>query len=249
MKNLENVIEVKNLNKSYGAHKVINNLSINIPKGKVTTILGFSGAGKSTLLKHLLGLVKPDSGEITIDGVELNKLSDQEIVKFRRKFGMLFQYAALFDSLSAFDNIAFPIKEFSNLSKIEIEKRVFELLKAVGIEESSAGKFPDELSGGMRKRVGLARALALNPKIILYDEPTTGLDPITTKMVNDLIKMTSEEGKDSRLTSIIISHDVKASLEISDYIAFLEKGEIVEYLPVDEFKKSENPNVLKFLTL
>ena len=249
MNNIDYVINVSNLNKSFGEHEVVKNLSIRVPRGKITTILGFSGAGKSTLLKHLLGLVKPDSGEIIIDGVNLGELEDMEIVAFRRKFGMLFQYAALFDSLTAFENIAFPIKEFSKLSMQEIDDRVSYLLKAVGIEEGSAHKFPDELSGGMRKRVGLARALALNPSIILYDEPTTGLDPITTKMVNDLIKKTSLEGKDRELTSIIISHDVKASLEISDYIAFLEKGEIVEYLPVEEFKKSENPNVLKFLTL
>ena len=249
MKNLDYVIEVTDLNKSYGSHKVVNNLSIKIPRGKITTILGFSGAGKSTFLKHLLGLVKPDSGKIVIDGVDLDGLDSEEIVKFRRKFGMLFQYAALFDSLTAFENIAFPINEFSKLKADEVEKKVISLLESVGIEKSSANKFPDELSGGMRKRVGLARALALNPAIILYDEPTTGLDPITTKMVNDLIRKTSVEGAEAQLTSIIISHDVKASLEISDYIAFLEKGEIVEYLPVEMFKKSENPNVLKFLTL
>jgi phospholipid/cholesterol/gamma-HCH transport system ATP-binding protein len=249
MNNIDYVINVSNLNKKFGEHEVVKNLSIRVPRGKITTILGFSGAGKSTLLKHLLGLVKPDSGEIIIDGVNLGELEDIEIVAFRRKFGMLFQYAALFDSLTAFENIAFPIKEFSNLNKQEIDDRVSSLLEAVGIEEGSAHKFPDELSGGMRKRVGLARALALNPSIILYDEPTTGLDPITTKMVNDLIKKTSVEGGERELTSIIISHDVKASLEISDYIAFLERGEIVEYLPVEEFKKSENPNVLKFLTL
>jgi len=242
-------IEVTNLKKRFGKHQVINDLSIKIPKGKITTILGFSGAGKSTLLKHFLGLIKPDSGEIYVDKLELSSLEDSELIIFRRKFGMLFQYAALFDSLTAFDNIAFPIREFSDLNNQEIEEKVNSLIQAVGLESHSAQKFPDELSGGMRKRVGLARALALNPSIMLYDEPTTGLDPITTKMVNDLIKKTSDDGSDRMLTSIIISHDVKASLEISDYIAFLEKGEIVEYLPVEDFKKSENPNVLKFLTL
>jgi len=242
-------IEVTNLKKRFGKHQVINDLSIKIPKGKITTILGFSGAGKSTLLKHFLGLIKPDSGEIYVDKLELSSLEDSDLIIFRRKFGMLFQYAALFDSLTAFDNIAFPIREFSDLNNQEIEEKVNSLIQAVGLESHSAQKFPDELSGGMRKRVGLARALALNPSIMLYDEPTTGLDPITTKMVNDLIKKTSDDGSDRMLTSIIISHDVKASLEISDYIAFLEKGEIVEYLPVEDFKKSENPNVLKFLTL
>lgn len=249
MSSMEFAIEVKELNKSFGDHRVIKNLNLSIPKGSITTILGFSGAGKSTLLKHFLGLVKPDSGSINVDGVDLSTLSSSKIVEFRRKFGMLFQYAALFDSLTAFENVAFPLREFADLDEQGIESTVNNLLNAVGLENSSANKFPDELSGGMRKRVGLARALALDPTIILYDEPTTGLDPITTKMVNDLIKKTSDEGHQKKLTSIIISHDVKASLEISDYIAFLEKGEIVEYLPVDKFKKSENPNVLKFLTL
>ena len=249
MTEFDYIVKVDKLNKKFGDHQVINELSINIPRGKITTILGFSGAGKSTLLKHLLGLIKPDSGKIIVDGTSVSDLTDREIVEFRRKFGMLFQYAALFDSLTAFENIEFPIKEFTNFTPRQIEDRVKYLLSAVGLESNSANKYPDELSGGMRKRVGLARALALNPTIILYDEPTTGLDPITTKMVNDLIKKTSDEGVENNLTSIIISHDVKASLEISDYIAFLEKGEIVEYLPVDKFKKSENPNVLKFLTL
>lgn len=242
-------VEVTNLNKSFGGLKVIDNLSIQIPEGKITTILGFSGAGKSTFLKHLLGLIYPDDGEIKVKGISLGNLDKFELVEFRQNFGMLFQYAALFDSFSAFENIAFPLREFTGLSEMKIKEKVFSLLEAVGLEENAAEKFPHELSGGMRKRVGLGRALALNPSIMLYDEPTTGLDPITTKMVNDLIKKTSDDGEKEKLTSIIISHDVKASLEISDYVAFLEKGRIVEYLPVAEFKKSENPNVLKFLTL
>ena len=249
MNQLNKIIHVDQVCKNYGKHRVLNNLTIQIPEGKITTILGFSGAGKSTLLKHLLGLIKPDTGKIVVDGQNINELNKFSLIEFRRKFGMLFQYAALFDSFSTFENIAFPLREFTKLNETEIKNKVDELLNSVGLDLDNANKFPDELSGGMRKRVGLARALALSPKIMLYDEPTTGLDPITTKMVNDLIKKTSDDRKNNLLTSIIISHDVKASLEISDYIAFLEKGEIVEYLPVDDFKKSENPNVLKFLTL
>ena len=249
MNQFKKIIDVDQVCKNYGKHRVLNNLSIQIPEGKITTILGFSGAGKSTLLKHLLGLIKPDTGKIVVDGQNINELNKFSLIEFRRKFGMLFQYAALFDSFSTFENIAFPLREFTKLNENEIKNKVDELLNSVGLDLDNANKFPDELSGGMRKRVGLARALALSPKIMLYDEPTTGLDPITTKMVNDLIKKTSDDRKNNLLTSIIISHDVKASLEISDYIAFLEKGEIVEYLPVDDFKKSENPNVLKFLTL
>ena len=162
---------------------------------------------------------------------------------------MLFQYAALFDSLTTLDNVCFPMMEFSDLALDEIVKEAKKLLISVGITEESFEKFPDQLSGGMRKRVGLARALSLNPSIMLYDEPTTGLDPITTKMVNDLIVTTSKSETVKDLTSIIISHDVKATLEISDYIAFLDKGQILEYLPTEEFVKSENPDVSKFLTL
>ena len=162
---------------------------------------------------------------------------------------MLFQYAALFDSMTAFDNVAFPLREFTELKNDELVSRVFSLLKSVGLKEQSFFKYPHELSGGMRKRVGLARALALRPKIMLYDEPTTGLDPITTKMVNDLIQSTSTDGMEDGLTSVIISHDVKASLRISDHIAFLEEGEIVEFLPTDEFVECQNPTVRKFLDL
>jgi phospholipid/cholesterol/gamma-HCH transport system ATP-binding protein len=166
---------------------------------------------------------------------------------FRRNFGMLFQYAALFDYMSAFDNVAFPIREFLKDSEQMVEQKVKDLLESVGITEMSFYKLPSELSGGMRKRVGLARALALSPSIMLYDEPTTGLDPITTNMVNELIADTAHKNKG--MTSIIISHDVKASLKISDYVAFLDKGKIVEYLPVHEFEKSSNPYVRKFLDL
>jgi phospholipid/cholesterol/gamma-HCH transport system ATP-binding protein len=162
---------------------------------------------------------------------------------------MVFQYAALFDSMNTFDNVAFPLKEFTNLTKSQIKLKVEELLISVGLNSESFLKLPSELSGGMRKRVGLARALALSPKIMLYDEPTTGLDPITTKMVNDLIKETSDKNKHNELTSIIISHDVQATLKISDYIAFLEKGTIVEYLAVEEFVKSQNPTIRQFLDL
>lgn len=246
---MKNAVECKNLIKVFGEHTVLSNLNFTIKKGEITTILGFSGAGKSTLLKHILGLTFPTSGQILVLGQDLSTLSDLELREFRNKFGMLFQYAALFDSMTAFENIAFPLKEFTKLSKKEIADKVHSLIESVGLIPESANKLPSELSGGMRKRVGLARALALEPEILLYDEPTTGLDPITTKMVNDLIKETSDRNASRELTSIIISHDVEATLRISDTVAFLDRGKIVEHLPVDEFKKSQNPLIRKFLEL
>jgi phospholipid/cholesterol/gamma-HCH transport system ATP-binding protein len=242
-------ISLEHVTKKFGEHVILNDLSFDIPRNKITTILGFSGAGKSTLLKHVLGIVRPTSGVVKVLDSDLSKFSNVELREFRRNFGMLFQYAALFDSFTAEENVAFPLNEFSKLSENEIKKKVKDLLISVGIKEDSFSKLPSELSGGMRKRVGLARALALSPNIMLYDEPTTGLDPITTKMVNNLIVETAHAHQNRELTSVIISHDVKATLEISDYVAFLDRGTIVEYLPVLEFKNSTNPLIHEFLRL
>lgn len=246
---MEFAIECKNLVKSFGDDIILNNLTIDIPKGKITTILGYSGAGKSTLLKHILGLLKPTDGTIHVLDQDLSHMDDIELRNFRKRFGMLFQYAALFDSMTTFENIAFPLREFTKLKETEIKEKVEHLIEAVGLVKESTHKIPSELSGGMRKRVGLARALALEPEIMLYDEPTTGLDPITTKMVNDLIQSTSEKNKEKKLTSIIISHDIQATLKISDYIAFLERGKILVYCPTEEFKKTTQPTIRKFLDL
>ncbi len=246
---MDYAIEFSHLSKTFGTHQVLKQLDFSIERGKITTILGFSGAGKSTLLKHILGLLRPTSGTVTVLGENLNQMSEYRLREFRQKFGMLFQYAALFDSLSAFENIAFPLREFSKLNESEIKTKVLDLIESVGLIPESASKLPSELSGGMRKRVGLARALALKPEIILYDEPTTGLDPITTKMVNDLIVETARLNQEQRLTSVIISHDISASLKISDSIAFLEQGKMVEHLPTAKFKESKNPIIRKFLDL
>ena len=242
-------ISIKNVTKIFGEQKVLDNLSFDIERNKITTILGFSGAGKSTLLKHILGIVKPTSGVVEVLGQDLAALGKVELREFRRNYGMLFQYAALFDSFTAEENVGFPLKEFTKKSPQEIHEHVKDLLISVGIKEESFGRLPSELSGGMRKRVGLARALALSPAIMLYDEPTTGLDPITTKMVNNLIVDTAKNHEDREMTSVIISHDVKATLEISDYVAFLDRGKIIEYLPVDEFKNSSKELVQEFLRL
>ena len=246
----DSAVSIKNLTKVFGDnHTVLNDLSFDIPKNKITTILGFSGAGKSTLLKHILGLMQPTSGVIEVLGYDLASLSKVELREFRTNFGMLFQYAALFDAFTAAGNVAFPLREFTDLTKSEIDQKVKDLLDSVSIVPEALGKLPSELSGGMRKRVGLARALALSPQIMLYDEPTTGLDPITTKMVNDLIVETGQRHKERGLTSIIISHDVRATLEISDYVAFLDHGNIVEYLPAKEFAKSDHHLVKRFIEL
>ena len=249
MKHLDVAIEFKNVTKKYGEHTILNNLNFTIPRGKITTILGFSGAGKSTLMKHILGLTEPSEGEIIVLGESLGKMDDMELREFRRHFGMVFQYAALFDFLSTFDNVAFPLREFTKLKPKEINDKVLALLESVGISKEATYRLPSELSGGMRKRVGLARALALEPEIMLYDEPTSGLDPITTQMVNELIFDTALKNKAKSFTSVIISHDIHATLKISDFVLFLEKGQIVEYSPVEEFKKSANPVIRRFLEL
>lgn len=234
--------------KQYGDATVLNNLSFGVPEGKITTILGFSGAGKSTMMKHILGLVHPTSGTITALGQNMGELTDLQLREFRRNFGMVFQYAALFDFLTTYENVAFPLREFTKLNESEIKEKVYGLLKAVGLNEEAFQRLPSELSGGMRKRVGLARALALEPKIMLYDEPTSGLDPISTQMVCELIKDTGQR-EGGKLTSLVISHDVRASLRISDRIMFLEKGKIVEYSTTEDFKNSSNPTIRRFLEL
>lgn len=246
---MEYAVEFENVVKDFGEARILNHLSIQIPKGKITTILGFSGAGKSTMLKHILGLLRPSEGKVRVLGEDLSGFSGLELREFRKNFGMLFQYAALFDSMSAYENVIFPLKEFSKMSKEQMKERAKELFESVALDLSAMNRLPSELSGGMRKRVGLARGLALNPAIMLYDEPTTGLDPITTKMVNDLIKETAEKNASRQMTSIIISHDIEATLKISDYVAFLEKGELMEYGPVEKFKQSKNPTVRRFLEL
>lgn len=242
-------IEFNDVVKKFGPHTVLDHLDFKIYEGKITTLLGFSGAGKSTILKHILGIYHPTSGHIKVLGKELIKMTDKEIRKFRTQFGMSFQYSALFDSMTNFQNVAFPLKEFTTMNESEIEEKVLHLMGQVGLEEHAFYKLPSEISGGMRKRVGLARALALEPKIMLYDEPTTGLDPITTHMVDDLIRSTHKKNAHIPMTTVIISHDIAATLRISDYIAFLEKGRVMEYCSVEDFKRSSNPTVQRFLEL
>ena len=242
-------VEFKNLKKSFGTSTVLDDVSFGIHNGKITTILGFSGAGKTTLMKHILGLTKPTSGDVEVLGLSLNEMTELELRDFRRNFGMVFQYAALFDFLTSFENVAFPMREFTKLNEEEIKQKVMGLLDSVGISKEAAYRLPSELSGGMRKRVGLARGLALDPHIMLYDEPTSGLDPITTHVVYDLMRDTHRANEKNGFTSIIISHDIHATLKYSDYIVFMEKGKVVEHLDVDSFKQSKNPVIRRFLEL
>lgn len=246
---MEYSVVFKNLVKQFGDSTILNNLSFGIHEGKITTVLGFSGAGKTTLMKHILGLTLPTSGDVIVLGTKINELGELELREFRKNFGMVFQYAALFDFLTSFENVAFPLREFTKLSEAEIKTKVMALLESVGIHKEAAYRLPSELSGGMRKRVGLARALALEPHIMLYDEPTSGLDPITTHVVYDLMRDTHLRNVQKGFTSVIISHDIHATLKYSDYIVFMEKGRVVEHSDVETFKKSENPVIRRFLEL
>lgn len=242
-------IEFNNLTKTFGNHTVLDDLDFKVHEGKITTILGFSGAGKSTLLKHILGIHHPTKGEVIVLGKNLVDLDSAQMREFRTNFGMVFQYAALYDSMTNFQNVTFPMEEFTKLTKEEIKEQALKLFEQVGLEDHAIHKLPSEISGGMRKRVGLARALALSPKVMLYDEPTTGLDPITTHMVDNLIRSTHAKHANIPMTSVIISHDIAATLRISDYVAFLEKGRVVEHSSVEDFKKSSNPTIKKFIEL
>ncbi|MDP3789656.1 MAG: ABC transporter ATP-binding protein [Candidatus Omnitrophota bacterium] len=238
------MIEIINLCKAFGSHVVLDNTNLNIQKGETMVIIGRSGTGKSVLLKHIIGIMKPDSGQVIIDGFNVTNASEKELNDFRMKFGMLFQGAALFDSLTVGENVGFALYEHTNLSKTQIEKRIKECLSHVGLSGIENLK-PAELSGGMRKRVGLARAVCVNPEIIMYDEPTTGVDPIMGDAVNDLIVTLHDRLK---ITSIAVTHDMVSAYKIADRIAMLYEGRIIEVGTPGEIKNTKNPIVKQFIT-
>ena len=215
-----NAIEVRDLRRRFGRQQVLDGVTLDFRAGEITTIVGPSGSGKTVLLKHLNLLLRPDSGSIKIDGVEVTRLGTLGMDGVREKFGMLFQAGALFDSMSVFDNVAFPLVEKTKLSRSEIGDRVHETLKAVGLEGMER-KFPSEMSGGMQKRAALARALVRRPKILMLDEPTTGLDPTRTGAIHELIRRTQQN---FQLTAVMVSHDVPAVFQVSDRVAFLHEG-------------------------
>lgn len=238
------MIIFNNIKKSFGDKQVLKGISFQIKKAEVVFILGTSGTGKSVLLKNIVGLLRPDSGEIWIDGQETSGFKEKDFMLMRKRCGMVFQHPALFDSLSVFDNIAFGIRKHYPLSTFdEVAQRVqacLELVNLNGIDK----KFPPEISYGMQKRVSLARTLAIQPDILLFDEPTTGLDPISTNKVNHLIQDLSNK---LHTTSIVVSHDMHCALDIADRIIVLDKGFVVENKTVDEIKKSTHPLVIDFL--
>jgi phospholipid/cholesterol/gamma-HCH transport system ATP-binding protein len=238
-----NAIEVRDLRKRFGQQQVLDGVTLDFPAGQITTIVGPSGSGKTVLLKHLNLLLRPDSGTIVIDGVDVTKISGRSLDAVREKLGMLFQSGALFDSMSVFDNVAFPLVEKTSLSREEIAARVRETLKAVGLEGMD-DKFPSQLSGGMQKRAALARALVHRPKILMLDEPTTGLDPTRTTAIHELIRRTQEN---FQLTVVMVSHDVPEVFKVSDRIAFLHNGRTRLNGMVDEVMAADDEVFKRFL--
>lgn len=244
-----NLVEIKNLNYAYPSEDsgdlryILKGINLNIPKGKVVAIMGGSGCGKTTLLRCIGGQLKPNSGDVLVANHNVAKMSNAELYKFRRKLGMLFQFGALFTDISVFDNVAFPLREHTNLSEAMIKDLVLLKLEAVGLR-GAANLMPRELSGGMARRVALARSVALDPDLIMYDEPFTGLDPIALSIIGDLIRRLNDA---LGATSIMVTHDVQESLEIVDYIYFLAEGKVLAEGSPEEIRKSDNIFVQQFI--
>ena len=244
-----NLVEIKNLNYAYPSEDsgdlryILKGINLNIPKGKVVAIMGGSGCGKTTLLRCIGGQLKPNSGDVLVANHNVAKMSNAELYKFRRKLGMLFQFGALFTDISVFDNVAFPLREHTNLSEAMIKDLVLLKLEAVGLR-GAANLMPRELSGGMARRVALARAIALDPDLIMYDEPFTGLDPIALSIIGDLIRRLNDA---LGATSIMVTHDVQESLEIVDYVYFLAEGKVLAEGSPEEIRKSDNIFVQQFI--
>jgi len=237
------ILEVVDLHKSFGGHAVLRGIDLAIPQGRITVIIGGSGSGKSVLIKHLVALLRPDRGEVRFRGRDLFGLDHAALLEARRHFGMLFQNAALFDSMTVYDNVAFPLREHRRPTPADERALVMEALRELKVD-AAAAKFPGELSGGMRKRVALARATILEPEILIYDEPTTGLDPVMIKQVDDMIAETQDR---LRVTSVVISHDMASTFRIAHRVAMLYQGEIIATAAPDEFRRSDNPIVRDFI--
>jgi len=240
------MIKLRNLRKSFGKQDVLLDVNLDIRRGETIVIIGQSGGGKSVILKHMIGLLQPDGGEVSVDNVTISTPKFFDTHTIRKRMGMLFQMGALFDSMTTGENIAFALREHHpELSEKQIQDQVTEKLQLINLVPEFRTKMPNELSGGMKKRVALARAIALSPEILLYDEPTTGLDPITSDVINDLIlDMQSKLG----VTSVVVTHDMVSAFKVADRIAMLYKGRIIEIGTVDEIKNTSNPFVKQFIT-
>ncbi|WP_447974242.1 ABC transporter ATP-binding protein [Nitrospira sp. Kam-Ns4a] len=239
------MIKLIGVEKALGGQPVLRGVDLEVPVGKITTIIGRSGEGKSVLLKHMIGLLQPDRGQVWVDGVEISRLKGRALNDVRRRFAMLFQGAALFDSLTVFENVAFPLREKLRLPDTEVTRRVEEKLEQVGLA-GMGHKYPAELSGGMKKRTGLARALVMEPEIILFDEPTTGLDPLMAKTIHDLIVATHRA---LGFTAVMVSHEIPEIFVISDWVAMLKEGKIVAMAPSAEFQRTTDPAVREFISV
>jgi len=238
------MIKIENLHKQFGNLVVLDRVSFEVPEGQTFVILGRSGTGKSVLLKCIVRLLEPDSGKIFVDGKNILELSHKELSELRKEIGFLFQSAALYDSMSVRENLAFPLLRHTNLNEEEIESKVKEMLRLVGLEEA-IDKMPSELSGGMKKRIGLARALILHPKIMLYDEPTTGLDPVTSK---EIAKLILDMQRKFKMTNIVVTHDMVVALSTADKILLLDKGKFIFEGTPDELVNSKLEITHKFLS-
>lgn len=239
------MIYFHNVTKIFGDHVVLDNLNIHIPKGQITVILGKSGEGKSVTIKHIMGLLRPTSGYIEVDGEDISSFTPDQFAQYRKKFGMLFQHAALFDSMTVGENVTFPLREHTRMSESAMVEKAEEILTQAGLPDIQ-DKYPPELSTGEKKRVGLARALVHGPKVILYDEPTTGMDPLVSEMIDNLIVEVSRENRD--LTSVVISHDLKAALEIAENLVMLYKGKVQKSGSPQEFRQTDDPIIRQFFS-
>ncbi len=241
----DDIVALRNIKKAFGEHEVLKGISFSARRNETTVLIGGSGAGKTTLLRLIVALERPTSGEVWIDGENITKKSDNELNAVRQKMGMVYQYAALLDSINVLDNIAFPLVEHTKLSKKEIRDKVMDKLEILGLDAKRvATKFPAELSGGMRKRVGLARALMLEPPILVYDEPTSGLDPLSSRLVDDLIEETRER---FNVTSIVISHDIASCFRIAHQAILLLNGKVEAIGTPDELANGDNETARQFI--
>jgi phospholipid/cholesterol/gamma-HCH transport system ATP-binding protein len=236
-------IRIQDLHKSFGLKLVLDGVTLDVAPAESLVVIGGSGTGKSVLLKHVIGLLKPDSGTIQVDGVAVETLGNREITEFRRKFGMSFQEGALFDSMTVWQNVAFPLQRLTKMGRGEIDDRVQECLAMVRLEAVEE-KLPSQLSGGMRRRVGFARAVAHSPEILLFDEPTTGLDPVTTALIDEVIVDLNDRLKTTTMT---ITHDMESAFRIGDRIAMIHKGKIIASAPPAEFRRLDDPRVQQFI--